>query len=142
MADEMPTINDQSQLAELIEGRTDDEINEFVSSLGVEAILEQIFGAMTERFQADKAAGQSAVIQWDITAGDGAHSYTVTIADGACKAEPGTGEAPRVTLGLALPDFMRFIAGKLDGMQAFMGGKLKLSGDMMFAQTMQAWFAA
>jgi putative sterol carrier protein len=46
-----------------------------------------------------------------------------------------------VTLGMALPDFLRFITGKLDGMQAFMSGKLKLAGDMMFAQTMQTWFA-
>src|SRR5207302_292598 len=34
------------------------------------------------------------------------------------------------------------IEGKPDGMQAFMTGKLKLSGDMMFAQSMQAWFAS
>jgi putative sterol carrier protein len=33
-------------------------------------------------------------------------------------------------------------AGQLDGMQAFMTGKLKLTGDMMFAQSMQAWFAS
>ena len=43
---------------------------------------------------------------------------------------------------MALPDFLRFLTGQLDGMQAFMTGKLKLSGDMMFAQSMQAWFAS
>jgi putative sterol carrier protein len=53
----------------------------------------------------------------------------------------GAGESPRVTLGLALADFVRFVSGKLDGMQAFMAGKLKLTGDMFFAQTMQTWFA-
>ena len=97
---------------------------------------------MEERFQADKAAGQSAVVQWDITAPDQTYSYNVTIADGACKAAEGAAESPRLTLGLALPDFLRFVAGKLDGMQAFMSGKLRLGGDMMFAQQMQAWFAA
>jgi putative sterol carrier protein len=45
-----------------------------------------------------------------------------------------------VTLGLSLPDFLRLILGQLDGMQAFMGGKLKLSGEIMLAQTMQSWF--
>src|SRR5438132_1209472 len=46
----------------------------------------------------------------------------------------------RVTLALAFPDFLRLVSGKLDGMQAFFSGKLKVSGDMMFAQTMQSWF--
>ena len=30
--------------------------------------------------------------------------------------------------------------GRLNGVQAFMAGKLRVSGDMMFAQTMQGWF--
>ena len=51
----------------------------------------------------------------------------------------------RANVGFGLPREdgrpVRFMAGQLDGMQAFMTGKLKLSGDMMFAQTMQAWFA-
>lgn len=141
MADETPAIESQEQLAELLEGRSDDEINEFVGALGVDTVLGQIFSVMAERFQPDKAAGQSAVIQWDISTPDATHSYAVTVKDGACTVAPGAGESPRVTLGLALPDFLRFIAGKLDGMQAFMSGKLKLSGDMMFAQQMQQWFA-
>ncbi len=142
MADENPPIATQDQLAELLEGRSDDEINQFVGAMGTDEILGQIFSAMEERFQADKAAGQSAVIQWDITTPDKTHSFSVTIADGTCKVAAGAADSPRLTLGLALPDFMRFISGKLDGMQAFMSGKLKLGGDMMFAQQMQAWFAA
>jgi putative sterol carrier protein len=35
---------------------------------------------------------------------------------------------------------LRLVSGKLNGMQAFFAGKLKLTGDMMFAQTMQGWF--
>jgi putative sterol carrier protein len=141
MADESPTLATQEQLAELLEGQSDEDITTFVNNLGVDAVLGQIFSAMEERFQPDKAAGQSAVVQWDITTAGDTHSYTVTIADGTCKATQGASESPRLTLGLALPDFLRFVAGKLDGMQAFMGGKLKLSGDMLFAQQMQAWFA-
>ena len=86
-------------------------------------------------------AGQSAVVQWDVDAPDGTHSRTVHIADGSCKVETGTTASPRLTLTLTLPDFLRFVAGQPDGMQAFMSGKLKLGGDIMLAQTMQAWFA-
>jgi putative sterol carrier protein len=45
-----------------------------------------------------------------------------------------------VTLTFSLADFLRFVAGQLDGMQAFMAGKLQLAGDMMFATTLQTWF--
>lgn len=131
----------QEQLGELIDGRSDDEINQAVNEMGTDQVLDQIFGEMKNRFQADKAAGQSAVIQWDIAAPDSTRTYQVKIENGTCEVAKGTDATPRVTLGLTLADFMRFISGKLDGMQAFMSGKLKLAGDMMFAQTMQAWFA-
>jgi putative sterol carrier protein len=130
----------QEQLGELVDGRTDDEINETIAAVGTDAVLEQIFSAMQERFQPDKAAGQSAVIGWEITAPDGVRAYQVKVDNGTCTVQKDGTDAARVTLGLSLADFMRFIGGKLDGMQAFMGGKLKLQGDMMFAQTLQTWF--
>ena len=137
----MSEITSQEQLAELVEGRSDDEINAAVAAMGTESVLEAIFSAMQERFQPDKAAGQSANIGWDITTPDGVQSYQVQIADGAANVVKGSTDPTRVTLAMSLADFIRFIAGKLDGMQAFMAGKLKLQGDMMFAQTMQSWFA-
>jgi putative sterol carrier protein len=135
-------INDQEALAALVEGKTDDEINAFLKEAGVDQVLDQIFGAMKDRFQADKAAGQTAVVGWDISTPDGTETYQFKVDNGTCEVIKGGTEPAKVTLGLSLPDFIRFIAGKLDGMQAFMSGRLKLSGDMMFAQTMQAWFAA
>jgi putative sterol carrier protein len=129
-------------LSQLLEGRSDEEINEFAAQAGVDTLLAQIFEGMRAAFVPERAAGQSAVAQWDVTAPDGTHTFQVKMADGECTVGPGTGESARVTLGLTLPDFLRFVSGQLDGMQAFMSGKLKLSGDMMFATTMQNWFDA
>jgi putative sterol carrier protein len=136
-----PNDDARSALAELVEGRSDDEITKAAEELGVDTLLDQVFDGMQQAFQPDKAAGQSAVVQWDVAASDRTHSRTVHIGDGTCKVESGPAESPRLTLTLALPDFLRFVAGQLDGMQAFMSGKLKLGGDIMLAQTMQAWFA-
>jgi putative sterol carrier protein len=130
----------QEQLGELVADRSDDEINSTITAAGTDAVLGQIFSAMQERFRADKAAGQSAVIGWEIAAPDGTRSYQVKVADGTCTVVKDGSDDARVTLGLSLADFMRFIGGQLDGMQAFMSGKLKLQGDMMFAQTLQTWF--
>jgi putative sterol carrier protein len=137
----MADIGSREELAAMIEGKSDDEINAGVGDLGTEKVLNQIFDYMAGRFQPDRAGNQSAVIGWDITSPDGTHSYQFNVADGACTVVQGNAEPARVTLGMALPDFLRFLTGQLDGMQAFMTGKLKLTGDMMFAQSMQAWFS-
>merc|ERR1712066_934727 len=39
-----------------------------------------------------------------------------------------------VTITMAEADFVAMSEGKLDGMQAFMSGKLKIKGNMMLAQ--------
>jgi len=127
-------------LGALVEGRSDEEINTFVKSQGIDTILQQIFNGMAQAFVPEAAAGQSAVVQYDVTADDGAHSYQLKVDSGKCTVVKGAPEPARVTLGLSMPDFLRLIAGKLDGMQAFMAGKLRLGGDMMFAQVMQTWF--
>ncbi len=138
----MADIGSREDLAAMIEGKSDDDINAGVAERGTDQVLGQIFDHMAkEAFRPDRAGNQSAVVGWDITAPDGTHSYQLKVADGTCTVLPGNAESARVTLGMALPDFLRFVTGQLDGMQAFMTGKLKLSGDMMFAQSMQAWFA-
>ena len=132
--------NNPEALAQLLDGRSDEEINEFVNAAGVDTVLAQVFDGMKERLDPQKSAGQSAVIQWDVNAPDGTLSYQFKVDDGSGSWTQGTPDTPRVTLTFSLADFLRFVAGQLDGMQAFMGGKLRLAGDMMFATTLQTWF--
>ena len=138
----MADIGSRDELAAMIEGKTDDEINSGVAERGTEKVLSQIFEYMAGRFQPDRAGNQSAVIGWDITSPDATHSYQLKVADGTCTVASGNAEPARVTLGMALPDFLRFLTGQMDGMQAFMTGKLKIEGDMMFAQQFQTLFNA
>ncbi|HWW11098.1 MAG TPA: SCP2 sterol-binding domain-containing protein [Brevundimonas sp.] len=42
------------------------------------------------------------------------------------------------TVTMSWDDFMAMSEGKLDGMMAFMQGKLKITGDMMIAQKLPA----
>jgi putative sterol carrier protein len=132
--------NNPDALAQLLEGRSDEEINEFVNAAGVDTVLSQVFDAMKERLDPQKSAGQTAVVQWDVKAPDGTHSYQFKVDNGSGSWTQGTPDAARVTLTFSLADFLRFVAGQLDGMQAFMGGKLQLAGDTMFATTLQTWF--
>ena len=130
----------RQELAGTLEGRSDDEITQGVVTQGAATVLDQIFAGMAEAFLPEKAGSQSAVIQYDINVGGTVHTYQLKIAGGKCELLKGAAGPARVTLALLVPDFLRLVTGTLNGMQAFMTGKLKLSGDMMFAQVMQAWF--
>ncbi len=139
MSDVQPMT--RQQLAELIADRDNGEIEKLVSDLGPDQVLDQVFDQMGTALT-DKAASQSAVVQWDITLPDTTtRTYTTRIENGSLTSAKEPAQSPRVTLALGLADFMRLVAGKLDGVQAFMAGRLKLKGDIMFAQSLQSWFA-
>jgi putative sterol carrier protein len=130
----------RAALAALIDGRSDDEITKGAQEGGLDTVLGQIFDGMAAAFKPAAAGNQSAVIQYDVTAPDGTHSYQLKIANGVCAAAKGATGPARITLTLALPNFLRMVAGKLNGQEAFMTGKLKLAGDMGLAMVMQSWF--
>jgi putative sterol carrier protein len=134
--------SDFSSLKHAVEQKSNEEL---VSSIqqqdgGVDGVLEKVFAGMSESFNPEKAAGQQAVVQYEIGAPDGTHEYAMRIADGRCEIENGQAESPRVTIRIGLADFLRLITGGANGMQLFMTGKLKVSGDLFFAQTYQSWF--
>jgi putative sterol carrier protein len=133
-------INTPKELGALISGKGDAEINETVESMGAETALQKVFEGMTKAFLADKAKGQSAIIQWDIKTPKETLTYQVNVEGGECTFVKGAPGKAKVTLAAALPDFLRVITGQLAGQQAFFSGKLKLSGDMMFAMTQENWF--
>ena len=47
-------------------------------------------------------------------------------------------EKPEVTFRCAVDDWMSIVKGELDGMNAFMSGKMKIDGDMMFAMSLNS----
>jgi putative sterol carrier protein len=107
---------------------------------GPDAFLDQVFAGMQGAFNPSKAGDQQATIQYEIGVPDGTRPYAMRIADGRCEVQRGTAESPRVTIRVGLVDFLRLITGKVNGVQLFMTGKLKVSGDLFFAQTYQGWF--
>ncbi|MCX7620018.1 MAG: SCP2 sterol-binding domain-containing protein [Acidimicrobiales bacterium] len=137
----LENLNDRAALKSLLEGRSDDEINQFVAALGVDKLFDMVIPAITQRLDADKAAGQSAVVQFDVKDAAGAtHSFHITVENGTCTGAQGAASSPRLTLTFSMPSFLRFLAGLIDPMQAFMAGQLQVGGDMVFAMTFQTWF--
>lgn len=129
----------RAMLQEAVKGKSDDEILGFAKSLGgVEQTLEMTFEGMKAALKPE--AAQDCVIGYSLTEGGNTHDYAVIIKDKQASWEKRVPNDARVTLGMSVPDYLRLISGELDGMQAFMQGKLKLTGDMMFAQQIQTMF--
>ena len=71
-------------------------------------------------------------LQWNIT-GDQAGKWAFKIVNGQGEVIPGGVEKPDVTFTVSDKDWLAITEGKLDAMNAFMTGKLKVTGDMMLA---------
>ena len=127
------------EFKQLFSAKTDEEILTAVKD-NEETLLDGIFDSMKSAFDPNAAAGQSAVIQYNIDTPAGQMGYSLNVADGACELAKGTAEKARVTLALSLPNFLRMLTGELNGMQAYMSGALKVSGDLMFSQNLARWF--
>jgi putative sterol carrier protein len=125
-----------------IRGRSDAEILAWIERVGgTRAFLELAFAGMQEAFDAERAGEQSAVVEWDITTPDmGVQSYHVLIEDGECRVEPGKFDKPGVTLAMEIADFLRILVGTLDARMAVAQGKLTVSGDVVLAGALRAWF--
>jgi putative sterol carrier protein len=129
----------RAMLQEAVKGKSDEEITQLLTGLGgVEQVLDMTFEGMTQALMPE--AAQDCVVGYSLTDAGNTYNYAVIINDKKCTYEKREPTDSRVTLGMAVPDYLRLISGDLDGMQAFMQGKLKLQGDMMFAQQIQTMF--
>ena len=99
----------------------------------------EIFNEMQKRMDANpaKLAGMKAVFQFDISGADPG-IYSVAIADGKAVVSEGTSAPADITITMASNDFADMVEGKLDGITAFIEGKLGLKGDMMLAMRLQS----
>jgi putative sterol carrier protein len=132
-------MTDEQQLTQLAEG-SDDEVAEKIRAAGTQEVLDGVFEGMPERFQPEKASGVDAQVQWLVSDGGEEHPYAVTVGNGTCTTERTHAESPRVTLSTDLASFAKLMTGKALGPALYMGGKLKIQGDLMLAQRMSTFF--
>ena len=102
--------------------------------------VSEVFTKIPGLFKPDAAKGLDAVFQFEIT-GDEGGSWHVTIRDNTCRAEEGNHADPTVKLTMSQETWMGIVNKELGGIQAFMSGKLNVSGDIMLAQKIPDLFA-
>ncbi len=104
-----------------------------------EITVQQLIRNHEKAFMPEKAVGVDAVIQYHLT-GEDAGDWIVNIHEGKCTVQEGVAENPKMTLTADAHEFRDILLGKINGMNAFMQGKLKLAGDLNLAMKLTTFF--
>jgi putative sterol carrier protein len=94
--------------------------------------ISEFIARMSAAFVPEKAAGVEGTIQLKLT-GTQPGEWFIIIKDNQCTYNQGTVDAPRLTVAADFADFIKIFTGQLDGMQAFMQGRIRITGDMGLA---------
>ncbi|MGD9047174.1 MAG: SCP2 sterol-binding domain-containing protein [Anaerolineae bacterium] len=105
-----------------------------MSSTAEETVL-----AMPAAFLPERAGDAKAQIQLDLTGEDSGQWY-LDIADGKCQAMSGQAPQPNVTVTMSGKDFVALFNNRLNPVQAFMSGQIKIAGNAGFVLQLLNWF--
>lgn len=92
---------------------------------------------MPQAFDASAAGDMNATIQYAIST-----PMHMVIDNGTCQVQEGDADNADVTLRMDDDDLVALLTGELNGMTAFMTGKLQVDGDIMLAQKLTSLFDA
>ncbi len=101
------------------------------------ADVNAVLAGLSERFDPVKAEGVNEVFQFDIA---DTGSYYLSIAGGQCNFAEGEHDDPSVTLALDGDTLKGLLDGSVNGMQAFMFGKIKATGNIALAAKLTSYF--
>ena len=102
--------------------------------------IADLMSKMPGAFLPEKAPGVDAVVHFKFT-GSEPGEWNATIRDGKCEVAQGIPRSqPKMTLTADSAEYVKIFTGELDGMQAFMQGKIKLGGDLNLAMKLMQMF--
>lgn len=101
--------------------------------------VQDLFNKIPSVFNAEAAKDVNAIFQWEIT-GDGGGNWQVIINEGKCEVKEGIHPSPSVSMKMDIETYFSLVNKQLNPIQAFMTGKLKVSGNIILAQKFQNLF--
>lgn len=132
---------DPALFASLVREATDEQLREGLA-MNRQLILAEIFRRMPEQFDAARADGVEAVVEWRILERpEGGHdTWTVVLRGGRCEVAEGPAEAPTVIYEIRPVDFIRLVTNNANGPKLFLFGRLKIRGNLVLAARMPTFF--
>ena len=101
--------------------------------------VEQVINNLEKAFRPEKAGGTDADVQFKLT-GEEAGEWIISIHDGKCSVSKGVHPNPKLAVIADGYEFRDVLLGKMDGMMAFMQGKLQIDGDLNLATKLLTFF--
>lgn len=102
--------------------------------------IAESFPALQAAFLPDRTAGLDKTLQFDFS-GREPGTWTMHIHDGSMDYAQEAAQSPNATIAVDSDDWLNILGGALDPVSAFMGGKIKIQGDMGLMMQFQNWFA-
>jgi putative sterol carrier protein len=95
----------------------------------------ELLKKLPSAFQPEAAGDTDCTVQFNIST-----PMHVVIKSGTCAPRDGASASPDVAITMDDDDLVSLMKGELNGMTAFMTGKLQLEGDLALAQRMFGFF--
>lgn len=99
----------------------------------------ELIEAMPAAFLPERAGDAKALIQLDLTGEDGG-PWLLDIANGQCRVSPEKAPQSDVTVTMSAEDFAALYNNQLNAVQAFMGGRIKVAGNVGLVMQLLNWF--
>ncbi len=100
--------------------------------------IREVMSVMSDSLQKNTAKnkGLNGVFQFDLN-GEEPLEFYFKLSDGVPEVVEGKAESSNITISMSGSDFKDLQNGTLNGMAAFMSGKLKVKGDMSLAMKLE-----
>lgn len=96
-----------------------------------------VIDKLQARFDPDAAQGMDDIFQFRF---DDNEAYYLIVKDGTLDVQQGEHDDPSVTLSMSTDTLKGIMNGDINGMTAFMSGKLKATGNVMLATKLTSLF--
>ena len=132
-------------LSRMVHNATDERLERLMRGPARRPILEGVFRQMPNRLDRNRANGVDATVLWKIggRADGGTDDFRLIISGGRARIARGSADdGPRTVLTMTIggADFLRLVSGGLDPVKGYLGGRIKLAGDIMFAAKLGSLF--
>jgi putative sterol carrier protein len=133
---------DPQEFAAQLASTPDDQLEAGMKSEARPMVLDEIFKRMGEFLKPETAQGVDAVVHWQILdrPDGGFDHYELVIKGGKATVTNEPQHEPRVTFKVGAVDFLKLVTGNANGPILFTTGKLKISGDLVFAAQIAGMF--
>ena len=140
--EDQPPVIDEAEFVRNVLATPDDQLAAGMQSELRETILDEIFTRISGRIDPVRSAALNITVGFKITGrpDGGADPYVLTIKEGTCAVKKGIDETPTLTMTLDAVDFMKLVVGADNATDMYIGGKLKMDGNIMMGPRISGLF--